>query len=112
MNFNLQIKLTKIKGARLQYVDGVECVVIPVNDRVGTVVGTYVDSRNVVHSLEDICLNLEAFELRPEKQQYSTHILKPSFSKEVFENMSEEVQRRIPIVGNMSSWGFIKKNKK
>jgi len=110
MNYDIKIKLTKIKGARMEIINGKECVVIPINDEIGTVCARYVNPFRVVKIMDDVVLNVEAYELKPDKQRYGTHILKPNFTKKVLEHMTEEQHKAVPIIGNMMPWGFFIKD--
>ena len=109
-NYNLRIALTKIKGAKVMEIEGKTCkklcVVIPIDNEDGTVQDAYegkVDGLPTMKPLDDVQLNLTAFEFR-EKKYGQTHGIKASFSKKRIERMSEEELRSMPFVGNMKPW--------
>lgn len=109
-NYNLRIALTKLKGAKVMEIEGKTCkklcVVIPIDNEDGTVQDAYegkVDGLPTMKPLDDVQLNLTAFEFR-EKKYGQTHGIKASFSKKRIERMSEEELRSMPFVGNMKPW--------
>ena len=112
-NYNLRIALTKLKGAKVMEIQGKTCtktcVVIPIDNEEGTVRDSYegkIDGMPTTKFLEDVQLNLTAFEFR-EKKYGQTHGLKASFSKKRMESMSEEELRSMPFVGNMKPWSNV-----
>ena len=115
-NYNLTIALTKLKGAKVMEIQGKTCtktcVVIPIDNEEGTVRDSYegkIDGLPTMKSLEDVQLNLTAFEFR-EKKYGQTHGIKASFSKKRLERMSEGELRSMPFVGNMKPWAIAKKD--
>lgn len=115
-NYNLTIALTKLKGAKVMEIQGKTCtktcVVIPIDNDEGTVRDSYegkIDGLPTMKSLEDVQLNLTAFEFR-EKKYGQTHGIKASFSKKRLERMSEEELRSMPFVGNMKPWAITQKD--
>lgn len=114
-NYNLRIALTKLKGARIMDIQGKTCtktcVVIPIDNYEGTVQDAYegkVDGLPTTRQLDDVQLNLTAFEFR-EPRFGQTHGIKASFSKKRMEGMTEEQLRSMPFVGNMKPWTLIGK---
>ena len=112
-NYNLKIALTKLKGAKVMEIQGKTCtktcVVIPIDNEEGTVRDSYegkIDGMPITKFLDDVQLNLTAFEFR-EKKYGQTHGLKASFSKKRMESMSEEELRSMPFVGNMKPWSNV-----
>lgn len=109
-NYNLKIALTKLKGAKVMEIQGKTCtktcVVIPIDNEEGTVRDSYkikTDAGPATKYLEDVQLNLTAFEFR-EKKFGQTHGIKASFSKQRMESMSEDELRSMPFIGNMKPW--------
>ena len=109
-NYNLRIALTKLKGAKVMEIEGKTCkklcVVIPIDNEDGTVQDAYegkVDGLPTMKPLDDVQLNLTAFEFR-EKKYGQTHGIKAYFLKKRIERMSEEELRSMPFVGNMKPW--------
>lgn len=112
-NYNLRISLTKLKGAKVMEIQGKTCtktcVVIPIDNEEGTVRDSYegkIDGMPTTKFLDDVQLNLTAFEFR-EKKYGQTHGLKASFSRKRMESMSEEELRSMPFVGNMKPWSNV-----
>lgn len=110
MNYNLRIALTKIKGAKVMDIEGKtctkRCVVIPIDSDEGTVQDSYegkIDGLPTTKYLNDVMLNLTAFEFK-EKKYGQSHGIKASFSKKKLERTSEEELKAMPFVGNMKPW--------
>mgnify|MGYP003412536673 FL=1 len=110
MNYNLRIALTKIKGAKVMDIEGKtctkRCVVIPIDSDEGTVQDSYegkIDGLPTTKFLNDVMLNLTAFEFK-EKKYGQSHGIKASFSKKKLERTSEEELKAMPFVGNMKPW--------
>lgn len=109
-NYNLRIALTKLKGAKVMEIEGKTCkklcVVIPIDNEEGTVQDSYegkIDGLPTLKPLDDVQLNLTAFEFR-EKRFGQTHGIKASFSKKRLQSLKEEDLRAMPFVGNMKPW--------
>jgi hypothetical protein len=111
MNYNLRIALTKIKGAKVMEIEGKtckrKCVVIPIDSEDGTVVdsidGKTHDGLTTTKFLNDVYLNLTAFEFR-EKKFGNSHGIKASFSRERMQSMGEDELKQMPFIGNMKPW--------
>lgn len=111
MNYNLRIALTKIKGAKVMEIEGKtckrKCVVIPIDSEDGTVVdsidGKTHDGLPTTKFLNDVYLNLTAFEFR-EKKFGNSHGIKASFSRERMQSMGEDELKQMPFIGNMKPW--------
>jgi hypothetical protein len=111
-NFNIRIALTKIKGAKVMDIEGKhstrKCVVIPIDSELGTVQDSYegkVDGMPTTRFLDDVQLNLTAFEFR-EPRYGQTHGIKVAFSKKAMERMTEEELRAMPFIGNLKPWAI------
>ena len=111
-NFNIEIDLLKLKGAKVADVQGNtetrKCICIPINNEIGTVTDAYFTRGELSGELlevkkKGVTLSLTAFELKKGEDGQS-HLIKPSISKEVFERLSEDQQRRIPWIGNLKPW--------
>lgn len=111
-NFNIEIDLLKLKGAKVQDVQGRtetrRCICIPIENRIGTVTDAYFTRGELSGELVEVkkkgvMLALTAFELRS-KERGQSHLLKPALAKDVFDNLSEEQQHKIPWIGNMKPW--------
>ena len=110
-NYNIRIALTKIKGAKVMEIEGKtckkKCVVIPIDSEEGSVVNSYdaktPDGLTTTKFLNDVFLNLTAFEFR-EKKFGQTHGIKVSFSKKRMESMAEDELKQMPFIGNLKPW--------
>lgn len=96
-SISIKIDLRQLKHIiqKLKRKDGteVECLTIPINEN------------NLFKGEKGVYLDLTAFELK-NKQPGSkdTHIVKQSLPKEVFEKMTDEEKRALPILGNAIVW--------
>ena len=92
-NFNVQVDLLKLKGARLEIEEnGALSVEIPVQDG------------GPVYVIGGHCyLRMTAFELTVRKDDI-THLVKPAISMTQRFGMSREGIRAIPYIGNMKPW--------
>ena len=111
-NFNIQIDLTKLPGARVMEIEGKkskkQCVVIPIDNHVGTVCDGYLtkDPKTGLPTTKffsDVKLSMVAIEYR-QKRHGISHGLKPSFSQEYQEMMTEEQLYNTPWLGTVKPW--------
>ena len=98
MNYNVKIDLKKLEKVAVMNIQGknglIKCVVIPVEEN------------NIFISDKPnggILLNLKASETR-EMRYGQSHILKRTFSKDVYSKMTKEDLYNMPIVGNLSPY--------
>ena len=103
-NYDIEIDLLKLKGAK---VEG-ENVVIPINNKYGTVVDRYTgkDGRTGLPTevfLDGVKLKLSAFELKNQLRG-QTHLIKPSFNKQTYDCLTEEQLRSVPWIGTLKPW--------
>jgi hypothetical protein len=89
---NLKVNISALKSVT-QWQDGasgpVECVIIPI------------DANYLYRGKSGLYLDLTAFEVRnPKEGQKDTHILKQSLPKEVFDTLTDDERRALPIMGN------------
>ena len=69
----------------------VKCLIIPIVEN------------NLFEGEKSVYLDLSGYEIRDRVQdRKDTHLLKQSFSKPVYEAMSEEQRRNLPIIGNVT----------
>lgn len=114
-NLNLSIDLTKLQGAKVMDIEGKhstrKCVVIPIDNKLGTVCDGYTvktpEGLPTTRFFDDVKLNLVAIEYKTKKHGIS-HGLKPAFSREVSEMMTEEQVYATPWVGTVKPWGGVK----
>jgi hypothetical protein len=89
---NLKINLSNLKSVT-QWQDGesgpVECIIIPI------------DANFLYRGSSGLYLDLTAFQIRnPKEGMKDTHILKQSLPKEVYETLTDEEKKAMPIMGN------------
>jgi hypothetical protein len=93
-NFNITINLAKIKGSFITTLKGrmetKACVCIPLSE-------LYVGKNNSPY------LDMTAIEMK--NPQFNTHIIKQRFSKDIYNSMTEEQRRAVPIVGSLKAVG-------
>ena len=66
-----------------------------------------IKANQLVVGEKGIYLDLMGFEIKERKpDRKDTHLVKQSFSKEVYEAMTDQEKREAPIIGNMIVWGF------
>lgn len=92
-NYSIKLDLLKLKGAAVRNLQGrtatKRCLIIPVDECEGMFLG------------EKGCyLNLTAIEMREPKYS-DTHCIKPDLPKEKREQMTEEEQYAVPIIGGL-----------
>ena len=89
-NFNIRIDLKKMKNVVFAKIDGKKCIVIPVAENPEVFVGE-----------KGIYLSMSAIELRSPSQFGDTHLVNPLLDKKVYECMSDDQRKNLPILGNM-----------
>ena len=92
-NFQVRLALTKLKNSCIMDIKGrsgsKKCLVIPIED-------------NHIYEGKEAYLTLTAQERSTPSQYGDTHFLKPYVSKDVYNALSEEEKKSIPIIGSMS----------
>jgi hypothetical protein len=91
---NFQINLSSLKSVT-QWMKGktgpVECLIIPI------------DANYLYRGKNGLILDGTGFEIRsPKEGQKNTHIGKQSLPKEVYETLTDEEKRAIPVLGNLT----------
>lgn len=93
MNYSIKLDLSKLKNVFIKDIQGTtqtkKCLCIPLEDA-GLFTGT-----------KGIYLDLNCREIDKDKQQYNTHLIVQNFTKEIYNKMSEEEKKNLPIVGNL-----------
>jgi hypothetical protein len=89
---NLKVNLSNLKSVT-QFQKGkngpIECLIIPI------------DENYLYRGQSGLYLDLTAFEIRnPKEGMKDTHILKQSLPKEVYETLTDEEKKAMPIMGN------------
>lgn len=78
----------------------VDCILIPIEQN-----HLFKSEKGAVY------LDLQGFELKnPKENQKDTHLVKQSLPKEVFEKMSDDDKKNMPILGNHIVWGGSQSN--
>lgn len=113
-NFNIQVDLTKLPGARVMDIQGNkstrQCVVIPIDNHVGTIADGYLakDPQTGLPTTKffsEVKLSMVAIEYKQKKHGIS-HGLKPSFSQEYQERMTEDQLYNTPWLGTVKPWAI------
>lgn len=110
-NFNVQVDLTKLPGAKVMTIQGKKesklCVVIPIDNEVGTVCDGYEaytkEGFPTIKSFEDVKLTMVAIEYK-NKRHGITHGLKPSFTQKFMDTLNPEQLYNTPWLGTMKPW--------
>ena len=115
-NLNIKVALTKIPGAKVMDIQGKtttrKCVVIPIDNELGTVIDSYHHSDGVSFQgeisprwkkLQDVWLNLIGMEFK-EQRHGQSHGIKANISRSTLAKMSEDDIRSTPIIGNIQPW--------
>lgn len=73
----------------------VKCLVIPIKEN------------HLVEGEKGIYMNFSGLEISKEKRgdRKDTHVVKQSLPKEVYEVMTDEQKKQVPILGNLIVWG-------
>jgi len=95
-NFSTQLNLAELKHTRklLKGTSGeIDCLIIPINEN------------NLFKGEKGLYLNLYHIELKnPKEGQKNTHLVKQSLPKELYEKMTDEAKKEMPILGNSTVW--------
>lgn len=98
-NISINLNLTQLKHVRkkMQGISGeVDCLIIPIKEN-----DLFVGEKN-------ISLSLSAFSLKSKKENSkTTHIIKQQYSKELYDLLTDEEKRQMPIIGDAVYWGLI-----
>jgi len=93
-NISGKLNLAMLKHAMTKTKNGQDVIVIPVKDN-----DLFLSEKGNVY------LDIQAYELKnPKEGSKDTHIVKQSFSKEVFEKMTDDEKKKTPIIGNLTYW--------
>lgn len=92
-NISGKINLRQLKSKQVEK-DGKKYLVIGI------------DSNNLFVGEKGVYLDLQGYEIKDKKtDSKDTHLVKQSLPKEVFDKMSEDEKRAMPILGNFIDWG-------
>lgn len=92
-----KLNLMQLKAA-IRRMDGangpIDCIVLPI------------EANHFFRGEKGIYLDITAFELKEKKgDNKDTHLVKQSLPKEVYEVMTDDQKRALPILGNLRVWG-------
>ena len=111
-NYNIEIDLMKIEDAKLKdilYDTQVKrCVCLPIDNEVGTITDALSVKNEETGEIErrsrkGVILKLTAFAL-PDPASEQSHLIKPAYSKTMYQQLSPELRRLVPWVGNLRPW--------
>ncbi len=96
-NISIKVNLRQLKNTikpfKKQDGSTVDCLVIPINDN------------HLFKGEKGIYLDLAAFEIKNKKtDSKDTHLVKQSLPKEVFEKLTDDQKKAMPIFGNAILW--------
>ena len=92
-NISTKLNLAALKHKR-GTVQGEDCIIIPI------------DKNNLYKGEKGLYLNLTHIEVKnPATDQKDTHLVKQDLPKELYNNLSEEEKKSMPILGNSILWG-------
>lgn len=95
-NFTTKLNLAGLKHSRklMKGQSGeIDCLIIPIHEN------------NLFIGEKGLYLDLQHHEIKnPVDGQTDSHLVKQSLPKEVYEKMSEEERRAMPILGNSRTW--------
>lgn len=71
----------------------IDCLIIPINEN------------NLFIGEKGLYLDLQHHEIKnPAKDQTDSHLVKQSLPKEVYEKLTEDEKKAVPILGNTRTW--------
>lgn len=89
MQYKAVIQKIKSKSGEMK-----ECIVIPI------------EMNHLVKGEKGVYADFTAFDLKnPKADSKDTHLVKASLPKDVFQSMTEEEKKAMPIFGNLRVWG-------
>ncbi len=95
-NLNTKLNLAGLKHSRMNMKGKsgmIDCLIIPINEN------------HLFIGEKGLYLDLSHFEIKnPTATQTDSHLVKQSLPKEVYEVMSEEQRRALPVIGNTRTW--------
>lgn len=93
-NFSIKIDLLKLAGAKVVSVKGERAILIPTDS-----------NREIFIGEKGAYLDLTAIALKEESKFGDTHFVKGNLPRDVFNSMTEEQRRAVPILGNLKPLG-------
>lgn len=96
-NISIKLNLRQLKSHVMNMAGKsgpVQCLIIPI------------DANNLFRGEKGIYIDLQAYELKERKDgQKDTHLVKQSLPKEVFDVLTGDEKKQLPILGNLTVWG-------
>ena len=96
-NISIKINLRQLKSHVMPMkgkIGMIDCIVIPI------------EANSLFIGEKGVYLDLQAWEIKEKKaDRKQTHIIKQSFAKEVFDQLSDTQKQAIPIIGDAILWG-------
>ena len=97
-NISIKVNLRQLKNVikPMKKQDGstVDCLVIPIDDN------------HLFKGDKGIYLDMSAFEIKNKKtDSRDTHLIKQSLPKEVYDKLTDDQRKAMPILGNAIVWG-------
>lgn len=95
-NFSAKLNLLQLNAVvkNLKGQSGeVKCLVIPINQN------------SLFEGEKGIYLDIQGFEIKQKREgSKDTHLIKQSFPKEVYDKLTDEQKKELPILGNAIFW--------
>ena len=95
-NFSTKLNLASLKHTRklLKAKSGeIDCLIIPINEN------------NLFKGEKGLYLDLYHIQLKnPKEGQTNTHLVKQNLPKELYEKMTDEQKKEMPIIGSSTVW--------
>lgn len=92
-NISTKLNLTALVHGRKE-MNGQDCLIIPI------------EKNNLYKGEKGVYLNLTHIEVKnPAADQKDTHLVKQDLPKEVYNKLSEDQRKAMPILGNSILWG-------
>lgn len=92
-NISIDLNLRQLKHAIITTKKGSKCLLIPIEEN------------QLIEGEKGIYLNATGFEIKNKSdEQKNTHLVKQSFKKEVYEVMTDDQKKAMPILGNLTVW--------
>lgn len=96
-NFSTKLNLAALHHSRkiLKGQSGdIDCLIIPIN------------ANNLFKGEKGLYLDLTHIEIKnPAEGQTDSHLVKQNLPKEVYEKLTEDERKKLPIMGNSRVWG-------
>jgi len=96
-NLSTKLNLAGLKHSRMEMKGKsgmIDCLIIPINEN------------HLFKGEKGLYLDLSHFEItNPAADQKDSHLVKQSLPKEIYDAMTDEEKKALPILGNTRTWG-------